>query len=92
MNIDDAQDFPHVMTFAERESLKDFARSGRSLDQALIMIAHWMRCNIDVTFAGYAANWAEANQTDDVSALRQHWPLSGPRMIADNSSDWGSYR
>jgi hypothetical protein len=82
----------HVMTLPEREVLKEFARKGMNLEQIIIMIAHWMSCNIDVTFSGYAANWAVANTMEDVTAIRKQWPLSGPRMIADNMTSWGSYK
>ena len=80
----------HSMTYSERAELKQFARKGKNLEQALAMIAHWMACNLDVTFSGYAANWAAARTHDDVSAMRKQWPLSAPRMIADNASEWGS--
>lgn len=81
---------PHSMTYEERESLKAFARKGVGLDQALIMITHWMRSAQDVTFSGYAGNWAAANEQDPQGPLKAHWPLSGSRMIADGSSEWGS--
>lgn len=80
----------HSMSFAECESLKDFARKSKNLKETLIMISNWMACGFDVTFTGYAANWAAANLTDDVSAMRHQWPLQGPRMIADNLTGWGS--
>ena len=86
----DELEVAHSMSFAEREKLKQFARGGRNLEQALIMISHWMRTDVDVTFSGYAANWAAANTREDVSAIREHWPLQGPRMIADNLTAWGS--
>ena len=86
----DELELAHSMTFAEREQLKQFARSGRNLEQALVMICHWMRCAADVTFSGYAANWAVAKTTEEVGAIRDQWPLQGPRMIADNSTEWGS--
>lgn len=82
---------PHVMTYEERESLKAYARTGVGLDQALLMIAHWMRVAQDVTFSGYAGNWAVANEPDPNGPLKAHWPLNGRRMIADGSSEWGSY-
>lgn len=85
------QPFPHVMTYDEREALKQFARRGQNLEQTLIMLAHWMRCDIDVSFSGYAANWAAANTREDVSAMREQWPLTTPRMIADDSTSWGSF-
>ncbi|RQP21802.1 hypothetical protein [Piscinibacter terrae] len=80
----------HSMTYQEREQLKQFARKGQNLEQTLIMISHWMSCGHDVTFSGYAANWAAANSRDDVGAIRQQWPLTGPRMIADDRTEWGS--
>ena len=85
------QGLPHSMTFKEREELKAFARKGLNISETLIMISHWMSCAIDVTFTGYASNWAAANLTDDVSAMRLQWPLTGPRWIANNSTAWGSY-
>lgn len=80
----------HSMTYEEREALKSFARAGECLTDTLIMIAHWMRQTQDVTFSGYAANWAEANRSMNIEAMRKQWPLTGPRFIADNLSDWGS--
>ena len=82
----------HSMTYAEREKLKSFAAAGNSLPAMLLAIAHWMREGMDVSFSGYIANWAEANrdQVWEVEAIREQWPLSGPRFIADNSSTWGS--
>lgn len=81
----------HSMTLAERETLKRFAREGKNLEQTIIMISHWMGCQVDVSFSGYAANWAVANTVEDVSAMRACWPLTEGRMIADNSTAWGSY-
>lgn len=80
----------HSMTYAERESLKDFARRGECLDEALIMIAHWMRESQDVSFTGYASNWAEARRTESNEPMRKQWPLRGARFIADGSTEWGS--
>lgn len=80
----------HSMTYKEREQLKQFARRGKCLEQALVMIAHWMRCSQDVTFSGYASNWAAAQTQEDVSAIREQWPLTGPRMIANDRTEWGS--
>ena len=77
------------MSYAERETLKAFARRGVELQNTLIMISHWMASAADVTFTGYASNWAAAN-TPDGSAMRAQWPLNGPRMIANNTSEWGS--
>ena len=91
MDIIDEAAPPHLMTYLEREALKAFARNGHSLDQALLMIAHWMRTGQDVTFSGYAANWAVANESDPRGPLKAKWPLTAPRMIADGSSEWGSY-
>jgi hypothetical protein len=82
----------HSMTFVEREQLKTFARGGKSLEELLIIVAYWMRCYQDVSFSDYAANWIAANTLDDVSAISAEWPLTGPRKIADNCSDWGSYK
>ena len=86
----DEAEAPHSMTYAEREKLKQFARQGKCLEQTLIMISHWMRCAPDVTFSGYASNWAASQAGEAVSAMREQWPLIGPRMIADGSSEWGS--
>lgn len=80
----------HSMSHAEREQLKQFARQGKLLEPAMIMFSHWMSCGVDVTFSDYASNWAAANTREDVGAIRTHWPLIGPRMIADNRTEWGS--
>ncbi len=56
----------HSMTHQEREQLKQVARRGKCLEQALVMISHWMRCSHDVTFSGYASNWAAAQLLEDV--------------------------
>ena len=80
----------HSMSYADREQLKEFARRGRNLEQTLIMISHWMSSGTDVTFPDYAANWAAANTREDVGAMRDQWPLVGPRMIAENRTEWGS--
>ena len=87
--MDEADAF-HSMTYAERENLKRFAERGECLADALVMIAHWMRQSQDVTFTGYASNWAEANRARDIEAIRAQWPLTGSRFIADDRSDWGS--
>ena len=79
------------MTYDERETLKRFADAGECLADALTMIAHWMRQSAAVSLSEYAAHWAAAEQRRDVEAMRQFWPLSTPRMIADNCSEWGSY-
>lgn len=81
----------HSMTYAEREALKLFARAGINLEEILIYIAHWLRCDMDVSFSGYVAHRAASEIAVDVSAIRRQWPLTGPRMIADGSSEWGSY-
>lgn len=80
----------HSMSYVEREDLKTFAASGRELKQVLIMISHWMRVTQDVTFSGFAANWAVANQSLGTEAIQEKWPLRGARFIADGSSEWGS--
>ncbi len=80
------------MTYDEREHLKAFADQGENLAEVVVMIAHWMREPMFVPFGLYAAHWAAAQQTSDVSAMRHHWPLEGRRMIADNQTAWGSYR
>ncbi len=89
--MDDEQPAQHVMFYQEREELKKFARNGENLEQILIIISHWMSCAMDVSFSGYAAQWAAANTKEDVSAIRKQWPLTLPRMIADDSTAWGSY-
>lgn len=78
------------MTYDEREGLKRFAQNGKCLADTLVMIAHWMRQVQDVTFTGYASNWSEANRDRNIGAMRAQWPLTGPRFIADNTSEWGS--
>lgn len=77
----------HSMSYQEREELKAFAYRGEDLAKALIMIAHWMRQAQNVTFTKYAANWAAANP-EGTSAIREQWPLTEKRFIADNESDW----
>ena len=79
------------MTYQEREDLKIFAASGKCLNETIAMIAHWMRQADPVPFSDYASNWAAAENRVDVSAMREQWPLRGPRRIADNCSDWNSY-
>lgn len=79
------------MTYAEREALKQFADQGECLHEALLMIAHWARQRVPIPFTEYAAQWAAAESRKDVEPMRAQWPLSAPRMIADNCSDWGSY-
>lgn len=79
------------MTYEEREHLKVFADQDESLAEVIFMIAHWMRQPEAVPFSNYAANWAAAHTSSDVAAMRQHWPLTGPRMIANGQSGWGSY-
>lgn len=82
----------HSMTYAEREKLKRFAARGECLHAMLLAIAHWMREDMDVSFSGYVANWAEANKSigPEISAILEHWPLVGDRFIANGSSRWGS--
>ena len=81
----------HCMTYSEREELKQFAQRGEDLADVLIAIAHWMRSEQDVSFSAYVANWAVAQAKPDSSAIRTKWPLVDSRMIADGSSEWGSY-
>ncbi|HRD97926.1 MAG TPA: hypothetical protein PLA97_16180 [Rubrivivax sp.] len=83
-------EYPKAMTYDEREELKRFARRGKNLEEVVIMIANWMSCGVDVTFTGYAANWIAANNTGNLEAMASTWPLTGPRMIADDSTAWGS--
>ena len=80
----------HFMTMDEREKLKNFARRGVNCEQTVIMISHWMR-NKHVGFYDYTSNWVAAQTDDEISAMRQEWPLIGPRMIKDQGSDWNSY-
>lgn len=80
----------HSMTYAEREHLKKFATEGKSLATIILGFSHWMREDMDVSFSGYISNWAVANQHLDVEPILAQWPLIGPRLIADNSSIWGS--
>lgn len=75
------------MTYDEREAIKIFASKGQNLEAALIMIAHWMRQETKVQFSEYAANWAVAQQEEDVTAMRKMRPLAGPRRMADNGSE-----
>jgi len=78
------------MSYDQREALKEFALRGENLKKTLMMLSHWMSSGVDVTFSGYASNWAAANCVDDVAAIRRQWPLNGPRMITDNLKAWGS--
>lgn len=75
------------MTYDEREHLKriDFEDQAH---EVIKMICHWHRQSRPVPFSLYAANWAAAEKRRDVSKLREAWPQSGPRKIADNCSDW----
>lgn len=79
------------MTYQEKEKLKRFAQRGANLPQALTMLANWHAQSVEVAFSEYAAQWAAAEQLDDVRAIRETWPLKGPRMIADNCAEWGSF-
>ena len=81
----------HCMTYSEREKLKQFAQRGEGLADVLIAITHWMRSKQDISFSAYVANWAVAQAKQDNSAVRTEWPLVNSRMIADGSSEWGSY-
>ena len=78
------------MTYEEQEALKRFAHQGENLEETLVMIANWMSCRVDVTFTEYASNWIVANNTGNLQAMASTWPLTGRRMIADNSTAWGS--
>ena len=91
MDFEDEAAPLHSMTYREREALKGFARSGENLQEMIIYIAHWLRCDMDVSFSGYVAHRAASETAVDVSAIRRQWPLVEPRMIADGSSEWGSY-
>ena len=87
----DEIEITHSMTYAEREGLKVFAVQGECLADTLIMITHWMRQTLDVSFAGYASNWIEANRRlRPIEGMRKAWPFEGARFIADGSSEWGS--
>ena len=83
-------EYPKSMTFEEREVLKRFAYQGENLKEVVVMIANWMSCGVDVTFTGYAANWIAANNIGSLDAMASTWPLTGPRMIADDTTAWGS--
>lgn len=91
MNFETESEQAHFMTKSERDTLKAFARRTENLENALIMIAHWMSCQMDISFSAYAANWAAAQTNIDVEAIRRQWPLKEARMIADNETGWGSY-
>lgn len=78
----------HAMTYDEREALKAFARSNENLMETIVMIAHWMRQDIEISFSNYAANWAIGHQETDVKVMRRQWPLNGKRHIKDGGSDW----
>ena len=81
----------HCMTYSEREQVKQFARRGEGLADVLIAITHWMRCAQDISFSAYIANWAIAQTQSDLTVVKNEWPLSSSRMIADGSTEWGSY-
>lgn len=91
MLVEDAAPRAHYMTYGEREVLKNFARRGEILAEMLIMIAHWMRCDMGVSFSAYAANWAVAQVNFETPAIQEQRPLTSPRMIADRFSTWGGY-
>lgn len=78
------------MKYHEREYLK-WHRCGDQAHEVVMMIAHWHRQPKAVPFTDYAANWAAAETRRDVSKLREAWPLTGPRKIADNCTDWNSF-
>jgi hypothetical protein len=90
VEIDDEICTLFAMTYAEREKLKVFASRGKCLDAMLRAIAHWMRQGVNVSFSAYVSNWAEANRSQkfDVEAIREQWPHSGPRFIANECTDW----
>ncbi|ECC1604496.1 hypothetical protein FNI14_00580 [Salmonella enterica subsp. salamae] len=79
-----------VMSYDEREALKDFARRSAgngditSLELTIVMISHWMRQRLPVCFTEYARQWVESNRgcgNDSTSSMRQEWPFSGDRHI-----------
>ncbi len=87
------------MTSLERESLKQFTadceRNGdiQSLSRTLIMIAHWMRQGVRVSFTEYASQWTEAQKarTDgnhSTPAMHAQWPFNGKRCITPAHSDY----
>lgn len=84
----DVTDTSHAMTYAEREALKTFARNNENLEETIIMIAHWMRQDLDIGFSNYAANWAIGHRETNVKAMLRQWPLKGERHIKDGGSDW----
>ena len=80
-----------VITYEEREKLKYIASRGFCLAECLTMIAHFARQTERIEFSLYASNWIEAEKRKDLSALKEFFPFSGKRRIADNCSDWDSF-
>jgi hypothetical protein len=75
------------MSYEEREALKqlagDLSYAGKTHDlkELITMIAHWMRCSLNVTFSDYAANWADVQTQEGVEAIRQKWPLNSAATV-----------
>jgi hypothetical protein len=84
----------HKMFYGEREKLKAVAEQlpTEELRQLVVLIAHWMRNPPRVHFDEYAANWIASEKRVNLDNLKSFYPLHGKRMIADNHSDWGSYK
>lgn len=79
------------MNYQEREHLKRFSDDEahqKELIWVIHMISNWHRQDVKVKFHDYASNWAEAQKTLEIPAMRSWWKLTGPRKIADNYSDW----
>lgn len=94
-----SKDIAQKMTYQEREQLKTFAdkcaSSGdiQSLQNTLILIAHWMRQGQEISFTEYASNWtaAQAGREDGNQSTREmmsEWPLTGEQKIAPGYSDY----
>jgi hypothetical protein len=83
--------YSHSTTYEDREALKKAAWSGKHPNLHVIAIAHWMRCDAGVSIGDYISQWAAARPDGEASDLKQLYPLHGPRKIADDRSDWGSF-
>jgi hypothetical protein len=79
----------HQNAYEQREALKKVSRAANH--QMGIVLAHWDRCAEIVSLSDYASQWAAARPDEEVAELKLIYPLRGPRMIADNCSDWNSY-
>lgn len=81
-----------LIPIEDANAIKEIVRAGVEAVPCGLVIVYWITCLVNVPFAVYAAHWIEANMPSGASAMRARWPLIGPRMIADNMSEWGSYR